>query len=692
MAREALRIVACALLLSFFLSTVFAQFQGNSPCPKRAARCPRTWDYTNAQSWGSACLGWNTCSGSGQSPIDITPPVNRYGCMDAKPNFKYNYPLATTWLFNTGNFFGGSFASNRPQTFTYQGQKYILQRFVFHSPSEHLIGGRRFDLELQLVHYTAGSGKSLVVSVFFQRSAGASVTNQFLEQLVYDLPQFSDCQCGNGRWENHSPLNNITRTTGVDEECDNGARNSDASLPNGQPNCCRTNCKLAKCGDGIVDYGEQCDLGAGNKNVSGVCRTNCWLPACGDGIVDPGEQCDDGNRHNLDGCSSICLFECGDGEVNFRNGLEQCDNGLNNSLLADACRPNCRLPTCGDNVTDTIEGCDDGSDRGVNPGQCRVNCTVTYCGDAITDDDEWCDDGILNGPGHTCSSNCTSQCGDGVRQTGEECDEGAGNSNSPDASCRTNCMKPRCGDGIIDALAGEQCDSVYAGDAGNVANWWCSSNCTQMCGSGLKPLGTTKECDHGCYNADAPNRCRTTCLRPVCGDGIVDAGELCDDGPRNNNSAPNACRTTCCLPKCGDGVVDLGEQCDDNNTIAGDGCDPSCKLECGNGNLERGEQCDLGTANANVPNTCRTNCRLPVCGDGIVDSLEECDTGVNNSNTQPNACRTDCRTPFCGDGIIDTANGEKCDNGANNNDFAVNGCSRFCIPVLCVDTLSLIHI
>ncbi len=35
---------------------------------------------------------------------------------------------------------------------------------------------------------------------------------------------------------------------------------------------------------------------------------------CGNAVLDNGEQCDDGNRKNLDGCSSICKIErCGDG-------------------------------------------------------------------------------------------------------------------------------------------------------------------------------------------------------------------------------------------------------------------------------------------------------------------------------------------------------------------------------------------
>src|SRR5437868_4180088 len=50
-------------------------------------------------------------------------------------------------------------------------------------------------------------------------------------------------------------------------------------------------------------------------------------------------------------------------------------------------------------------------------------------------------------------------------------------------------------------------------------------------------------------------------LPGVCGDGVVDPGEACDDGAGNSDTAPDACRIDCSLPRCGDGVRDTGERC-----------------------------------------------------------------------------------------------------------------------------------
>ena len=51
----------------------------------------------------------------------------------------------------------------------------------------------------------------------------------------------------------------------------------------------------------------------------------------------------------------------------------------------------------------------------------------------------------------------------------------------------------------------------------------------------------------------------------VCGDGVVDPEEQCDQGSANSDTAPDACRTDCREAYCGDAVVDTAETCDDGN-------------------------------------------------------------------------------------------------------------------------------
>ena len=63
----------------------------------------------------------------------------------------------------------------------------------------------------------------------------------------------------------------------------------------------------------------------------------------------------------------------------------------------------------------------------------------------------------------------------------------------------------------------------------------------------------------------------------VCGDGVVGAGEACDDG---NTADGDYCSADCSeeLAICGDGIVGGDEDCDDGNTADGDACPANCSI------------------------------------------------------------------------------------------------------------------
>src|SRR5438874_2360150 len=67
------------------------------------------------------------------------------------------------------------------------------------------------------------------------------------------------------------------------------------------------------------------------------------------------------------------------------------------------------------------------------------------------------------------------------------------------------------------------------------------------------------------------------CGSALCGDGLLEEGEGCDDGNNDNN---DACPSTCHAARCGDSFLELGvEECDDGNLLDGDGCDATCVQE-----------------------------------------------------------------------------------------------------------------
>ncbi|MCE9672079.1 DUF4215 domain-containing protein [Myxococcus stipitatus] len=412
---------------------------------------------------------------------------------------------------------------------------------------------------------------------------------------------------------------------------------------------------VATCGNGVINPGEQCDDGnvVNSDGCSAACRvergyecsgapSDC-APLCGNGVLNPGELCDDGNTVANDGCSIACTLElgyacpvpgqacaqtCGNGTV---NPGEQCDDG--NLTSGDGCATECSVEpgyacsrpesgpsacakTCGDGRTEGNESCDDGN---TTPGDgCSQGCAVetgyqcnssapsacsAICGDGIRVGGETCDDGNTaagDGCDDTCAvesgwscpvpgSACAKTCGNGTVNAGEACDDGDtengdGCSNTctvePGYSCSgtpTTCSTT-CGDGVV--AGAEVCDdgNLESGDT-------CSPRCLWELG---QPCNASGVCDSGLCNPNT-DRC---ILANVCGNGMLDEGEQCDDA---NTTAGDGCGTTCaieagytcvgnpstCAVTCGDGVRAASEACDDGNTTPGDGCDAACAVEAG---------------------------------------------------------------------------------------------------------------
>ncbi len=229
--------------------------------------------------------------------------------------------------------------------------------------------------------------------------------------------------------------------------------------------------------------------------------------------------------------------------------------------------------------------------------------------------------------------------------------------------------QPDCdGDGVGDA-----CDSSCGAEPA------CAGRCFPgSCGDGLLDAG--EDCDDG-DSADTLNGCSAACRRNnTCGDGVLeDVFEVCDDGALNSDTAPDACRTDCTTSTCGDGVVGTGEQCDDGDTSAdGNGCGADCAFDntCGDGVLEpEAEDCDDGNASADG-NGCGADCRRDaVCGNGNLEALfEDCDDG--NTSDEGNGCGADCRrNDVCGDAILADLF-ETCDDGDDID--SGNGCGAGC--------------
>ncbi|MBI4511957.1 MAG: DUF4215 domain-containing protein [Deltaproteobacteria bacterium] len=188
-----------------------------------------------------------------------------------------------------------------------------------------------------------------------------------------------------------------------------------------------------------------------------------------------------------------------------------------------------------------------------------------------------------------------------------------------------------------------------------------------LCGNGVIDFG--EPCDDG--NAENNDACLTGCVAATCGDGFIHLGvEQCDQGAENG--LPNHCTASCQNPgRCGDGNVDPGEGCDDGNASATDACLPNCvSATCGDGRIQEGvEQCDDGDKING--DGCDANCTFS-CGNGVLTPPEQCDDG---NKVPGDGCSPLCTLERCGDGEI--TGREKCDDG---NTTAGDCCSPTCQP------------
>ncbi len=416
--------------------------------------------------------------------------------------------------------------------------------------------------------------------------------------------------------------NDCTFTCSAAGDCD------DMNPCNGTETCSMAGSTMSRCGAGMPAMdGTSCGGGR-------ICRMGaCTTAGCGDGVRTGMEQCDDGNMTNGDGCDADCTWtcttatvatDCGDGNV--CNGTETCTGSGTLMSRCGAGTPPAAGSSCG-------------------AGQICVMgaCVARRCGDGFVTAPEQCDDGnTMNGDG--CDADCTW-------------------------TCTAATATADCGDGNL-------CNGAEV----------CTSGGTLMsrCGPGMSAMdGTT--CDRDMMPATR-DICRMgMCLASRCGDGYRDAGampaEQCDDGNTMNG---DGCSATCTVERiCGDGVVDPGEMCDD-----GGGCldtfecmaAPDCSYMrvCTPARLCDGGSNDLNTCAvaADCPGggTCRV--ATNTCTIGGRQGL-----GCFASSDCPNSgsCTLGAGAGRCGDGMTPCNMDSQCaaiDNmcGARS----VDGCSSRC--------------
>lgn len=192
--------------------------------------------------------------------------------------------------------------------------------------------------------------------------------------------------------------------------------------------------------------------------------------------------------------------------------------------------------------------------------------------------------------------------------------------------------------------------------------------CAWLLGGCFNPKDGPGDTGSGTVTSGASGTTRvesTTTAEPTTAEPTTTMTET-EDPTGGSGTGADATGTTGPPAVCGDGIVGAGEECDDGDVMANDGCSPACTLECGDGVVNDGEGCDDGNREDN--DGCSSDCVIEVCGDNVVQSTEECDDG----NVDPgDGCSGECNFEACGNGI--TTPPEECDDG---NEVDMDGCTH----------------
>ncbi len=398
-----------------------------------------------------------------------------------------------------------------------------------------------------------------------------------------------------------------------------------------------------------------------------LCDCSKDKAVCGNQIIDAGETCD---GLNFGGKTCADLIPGTTGTLTCQTNCLGIDTSL--------CKP--VSPVCGNTVIEGSEVCD---------GQ---NLGGKTCGDLIQGSTGvlGCKAGCLEFDTTNCEVAGDAVCGNTVIEGSEVCDgQNLGGKTCGDViqgstgvlGCKAGCLEfdttncevagdAVCGNTVIEGS--EVCDGQNLGG--------------KTCGDVIQGSTGVLGCKAGCLEFDT-----SLCTDSLCGNGVLDDGEVCDDKVMGGHNCAEfgagytgvlKCKDNCrefdasscvapVLPNCGNGVLDDGELCDGDQYRA----EYTCKSIFGPGSE--------GTL------SCAENCLHYVTSDctpamnvsnGTIEINERCDTGYNDGEsdcseyygefvTGKRSCNKMGRfdisacmpSDHCGNGIVEPEYGEDCD-------------------------------
>jgi cysteine-rich repeat protein len=339
---------------------------------------------------------------------------------------------------------------------------------------------------------------------------------------------------------------------------------------------CKHHCGPDTCGDGVVQPPEQCD--DGNEDPTDDCLPSCARAFCGDGHVRAGvEECDDANAIDTDACVRCRRARCGDGVVHA--GVEECDDG--NQVDDDACDNACKRPVCGDGKRAGDEECDLGPGNGDRPAFLVTQPSGLSVGT----------NPLVRPRSSTAFYSYSSASSHtGFEEVGESriylyVDSGTGrlslvlthgidfdSSGRAQPDARVEMDVEGLPPGWQVDLADDNPSEFFATGATTAAGRWVFGRNSDGGVLGGLPFP-------GVWKIRVTPRFLEGITRWTWVRHDLTRIPLAMNEPITIEAfdASAFCRKTCKIPRCGDGVLDGGEVCDDGNTVGGDGCAANCK-------------------------------------------------------------------------------------------------------------------
>jgi carbonic anhydrase len=171
------------------------------PIPSR--ECNENWNYINkGNDWECICK-----DGLSQSPIKL-PKKEEAILTNLSPMFTYERVDIKPKISTIDNLVSGEenlnirleknairiFHPNMGKIVMVDGSVFVAEEIVFHTPSEHIIDGKQYDLEMQVIHYGRSKGdisNQVVLSILFKNTPGKY--NKFLDKIdFFNLPNYKD--------------------------------------------------------------------------------------------------------------------------------------------------------------------------------------------------------------------------------------------------------------------------------------------------------------------------------------------------------------------------------------------------------------------------------------------------------------------------------------------------------------------